>query len=406
MERHVETFSKWYFQVSRIICGIPYQLHWEPGLKIYVQRVKKFPYFCWRLIYILNVVYFLHLLYLFIVKSSIYLADKQYIKLAFHCIWLGAPGTLIINQGSAFFAGEQVIQLTNANVDLIRNLETTHFRSRNPFKRSVQLRRFLIGSLILMMLGFFLLLIPLLLMFQNEIWQLGSHVYRLILWWSPFGSTYSLYLAIPLGLAVDMWQLFGIEATGALNLYANLTFMHTFKVTVQQMIFRKTRPVGHHQSDFIFHLKLLQEDILIYSKLRIVTTLFNNVYGELYIAPITTALVIFVVEGAYMAVRFTNGEETNLFLACFGSAVALGSAGVLVIFTVFMAMVHDFSLKFGENIGRRVIVQRSKVGQRYAKAVRVEAVTSGNFYQVRRITCLTVLGFVANVTGSVLISFN
>lgn len=409
MENRLEKLSHLYFKLARCLICIPFYLHWQPGMRIYLKLVKNFHFYCWRANYTFQIYFLFFTIYNFTAKIPSYLASNQYIPLAMHCLWIGAPGTILINQGTYFFAGEQVTQLVNANVDLIKNLETNHFQSNESFQRSVRLRRILVATLILSILSFFIILIPLFLLFQNGTWQLGSYIYRLILWCIPPESVwYSEYVAMALGVQVDVWHCFTALSAATLNIYASLTFMHTFKITIQQILLRRQKRLPSHQTGKEGgYLKLLQEDILIYSKLRILTTMFNAVYGAFYISPITGALICIGVEGVFIAVRLSDGGH-NLFMVLFGFACGLAGVAILILFTVFMAMVNDFSVKFKRAITKGKVVQRRqsyKTERRYGRAVRVEAVTSGSFFQVKKVTCLTVLGMMANVTGSVLLSF-
>lgn len=167
------------------------------------------------------------------------------------------------------------------------------------------------------MLGFQLVTVPLFIMFQDGVWLLGSHASRVVLWLNLFGSFYSKNFAMGTGVLVDLWNVLGMEGAPTLVIYINMTFLHTFKATIHQILVRQVSRSGGERQ-----MGNLQEDLLIYSKLRILTSMYNNVFGQMYISPMTTALSITTVEAVIIAVRLTNGGE-NLFLVAFGGAVAI-----------------------------------------------------------------------------------
>lgn len=397
MEEKVDNFLQWYFKFFHVLGHQPFTLIFTPGLKIYLKLVKDKLYFMWCIVFVSYPTYIFILIYLFITNISIYINNNDYLFLALHCMWISGPISACINQGTLFFVGEQVIQLVNANVNLINNLEAKHFHGYHPFKQSEKVRRIIVSIMAVNMLGFHLVLIPIYIMFQDGLFLLGSHAYRLILWINLFGPFYSKYIAMGTGVLVDLWNILGMQGAPTLVIYINMTFLHTFKATIRQILVREVKRFGGGQ------MTKLHEDLLIYSKLRVLTTMYNNVFGQMYISPITTALSITIMQAVIIAVRLTNGGE-NLFLVAFGITVAVVCASILVIFMVFMAMVNEYSLKLKRNILKREIVQRNALARKLVKSFKVEAVKSGNLYPVKKLTCLTLLGMLANMTGSLLIS--
>lgn len=69
-------------------------------------------------------------------------------------------------------------------------------------------------------------------------------------------------------------------------------------------------------------------------------------------------------------------------------------------------MVNERSRKLENFLRKRQEVEifSSKLSRRLLRAFKVEAVKSGGFYELTKLTCLTVLGLISNMTGSVLMS--
>ncbi len=140
--------------------------------------------------------------------------------------------------------------------------------------------------------------------------------------------------------------------------------------------------------------------LLIYRKLRIVTGLYNEVFGNVFVSPFKANLGLGIVASVFNLVRLSSVSPVILV---FGALICLCCTGVLVVFISFMSMVNQYSIKLGARFGGGGLTL-SKEGRRLARSFKVESVKSGIFYDIKKITCLTFLGMVGNLAGSVLIS--
>ncbi|CAL8109046.1 unnamed protein product [Orchesella dallaii] len=138
-----------------------------------------------------------------------------------------------------------------------------------------------------------------------------------------------------------------------------------------------------------------------YSKLGVLTTVYNNVYGTWYIPQVNSVFGACIVIGAFMAIRMYQISNN---VAMLFSGIGLMNAGVasLGLLTLFASMVHQNSLLLQINLKKCV---KGRYLKRLLRAYKIESVKSGSFYEIHRITTLTVLALVSNVTSSLLISF-
>lgn len=143
-----------------------------------------------------------------------------------------------------------------------------------------------------------------------------------------------------------------------------------------------------------------------YSKLRILNTLYNNSYGAYYVPLVKTVSSILMVLGALLSIRFADTQKENkvAFILC--GAFFFGFTGTVIIaFISFAAIVNQFSLKL-ELYLRRQDKALNKFSRCLVRTYKVEAVSSGGMYDIRKFTCVTVLGFLSNLIASALMSFN
>lgn len=229
--------------------------------------------------------------------------------------------------------------------------------------------------------------------FRQNYWQLGSHAYRMVLQFYPQESGNDT-LASVIGVGVDMWEMFHAWGGFLFSFHLNLAFMHTFKSAIQLILDNRLQQKETSRSS------RLTEKVFIYRKLRILTTVFNNVFGMTYIPASKTMMGLMISGSVVVSVRLA--PRSHMLVGLFGVSMGLIGIACMSMFIIFTAMVNEYSLKFknhlncGEFYGNQA--------RRVLRAFRVEAVKSGGFYAIQRNTCLTVLGLIANMCGSILIS--
>ncbi len=223
---------------------------------------------------------------------------------------------------------------------------------------------------------------------QKGYWQMGSFVYHAL-------STRMPKIAVFFGMLFNEWHFSYVCGTFYFSFHISLAFMHTFKTTMVKTM-EMDNKAGQRP------LKLLQEQMLIYSKLRIVTTLYNDVYGKLYVPSLKAILGIMLVQSVFISVRLSGtGGTSGMLVTTFGIAGVVISIVVIPLFVGFMAMVNEYSKRFLGFLRKR---GHGELGRRLVRSYRIEAVRSGGMYTIEKLTCLTVLGLISNLCGSVLIS--
>jgi len=92
----------------------------------------------------------------------------------------------------------------------------------------------------------------------------------------------------------------------------------------------------------------------------------------------------------------------SFILKAFGTGVIFCCASALVIMTSFMGCVHQESTKYLRYLKRNKVPD--KMSMKVLRSIKIESVECGSFYEVRKITSLTLLGMITNISGSLLIS--
>lgn len=140
-----------------------------------------------------------------------------------------------------------------------------------------------------------------------------------------------------------------------------------------------------------------------YNKLRIVTVQMNNTYCCIYYPVVNSVVGAMTIEAIFMTVKFIDLD--NLFIRGFGIVAIVTGGLFLVLVTAFTASVNETALQFHKFLRQSVlIVNVNKVMHKIFRSVRVESLKCGEYYEIRKVTCLTLLGIVTNVAGSLLIS--
>lgn len=198
-------------------------------------------------------------------------------------------------------------------------------------------------------------------------------------------------MATTVKISVELWFGFVIWVAYIILLQVNLSYMLLFKTTLTQLI----------ENNFE-----IRKCTIAYSKLRILNTLYNNSYGAYYVPLVKTVSSILMVLGALLSIRFADTQKENkvAFILC--GAFFFGFTGTVIIaFISFAAIVNQFSLKLKLYL-RRQDKALGKLSRCLVRTYKVEAVSSGGMYDVRKFTCVTVLGFLSNLIASALMSFN
>ncbi len=124
MESFLENNFKFYYNCLHF----PYTLIWEPGLQIHFSLRKSRKQFkCWRIactILLCHLVATWSTLIHFLPK---YFKNHEFDKLAFHSIWAVSTISVVYQELPHLRLSEDVMQLVNGNVGLLKNLEKCKF---------------------------------------------------------------------------------------------------------------------------------------------------------------------------------------------------------------------------------------------------------------------------------------
>ncbi|CAL8145192.1 unnamed protein product [Orchesella dallaii] len=146
----------------------------------------------------------------------------------------------------------------------------------------------------------------------------------------------------------------------------------------------------------------LQQKLSIYQQLTVLYTLYNDSFGTHYIPFISSATGTGVVQGIFMTIKMAY--LANVFITGLGILCFTVCGSVLMLVTTLTAGIHEQSSQFLCHI--KAHGYRGKCARRIVRAIHVVTVRSGSLYDIKRITTLTVLGMLANVSGSALLSFH
>ncbi len=139
-----------------------------------------------------------------------------------------------------------------------------------------------------------------------------------------------------------------------------------------------------------------------YNQLRIMITMFNNAYSSAYYPMVNTVFGTLTILGIFMAFKLLYLE--SVLVTGFG-IVSLFCCGVLlIVITALTATVNESSTQLRCLLVRQDKIFQQKVGQKLLKAYKLTSIRCGKYYEIRKITSLTLLGMVINMAGSLLIS--
>lgn len=144
----------------------------------------------------------------------------------------------------------------------------------------------------------------------------------------------------------------------------------------------------------------LQQKLMSYQKFRVLVTVYNNSLGSYYVPPLTTLAGILSISGLFMAIKLAHLK--NFIVTVCGILTFVSCGSILAIITTLCGCVHSNCQKLVIHVNN--FGYKGSLERRVLRSFKVEAVKSGNFYEIRKVTSLTVLGMVSNVAGSALLS--
>ncbi|CAL8145189.1 unnamed protein product [Orchesella dallaii] len=122
----------------------------------------------------------------------------------------------------------------------------------------------------------------------------------------------------------------------------------------------------------------------------------------IYVPYISSATGFGFVQGIFMTVRMAY--MANVIITGLGILCILICGSILLVVTTIAGTINEQSLMFVRHVKGKGY--RGSLGRRIVRAFKIVSVKSGNLYEVKRLTSLTVLGMLANVSGSVLLSIH
>lgn len=219
---------------------------------------------------------------------------------------------------------------------------------------------------------------PIFYIFREQPFQYGYFAYKLLKPWNEKLAVFVLYCA-------GIW--FGFIIWEAFMLMMLVSVLH-------MLIFQAT----------VHYLSLMADDLLkcikIYSTLRIMQKLYNNSYGAQYVPLVKIIFSLLAILGAVLSIRLADGRVA---LVLCGATFLVFMGCALIVFVSFSAIINQHSLKL-----KRTLTSQHKGLRKYSRcllrAYKVVAVSSGGMYDIQKLTCVTVLGFLSNSTATALMS--
>lgn len=234
---------------------------------------------------------------------------------------------------------------------------------------------------------------PLMAYFLPKYWQMGSYVYHGIIYILP--NTHYIILHI-VGLVVDIWDCYYTWGSYLLSLYISSAVQLTYKASIEKCIEKFHKGVTSRHP-----LRNLEENLLVIKKLKIIIAVYNNVYGILYVPSMSSLLCAMTVLNVFITIRLSS--RGGPLVTGFGVCCIIAALIATPLFIESNALVHQSSVKYKLHLSRQNAC-KTALGRRLYKSISTDSVKCGRFYDVRKITCLTFLGLIANVCGSALIS--
>ncbi|CAL8109049.1 unnamed protein product [Orchesella dallaii] len=329
----------------------------------------------------------------------IYLEKGDYVRVTFHSFW--AFGFLMCLMPHFFQGGQlhNIKELVNETVHFAHKVKTEYkgFYFTDLFKKCLRFRLFIAFAFGYQCIYATLIcVIPLFIIFRKDVWHFGSIFYKIALYYFPSQEI----PAIILGVIADSTHFIILWGPFLLQVYLNLLLNQSFSAVAEGLRnYNHNLNSGCSGKTTVFSFKRIFQT---YSKLRVLSTVYNNVYGRWYIPQLSSVFGACFVVGAFMAIRLYQISNHVAMLFC-GIGIICTSLASLGIMTLFGSMVHQNSVKLETNLKKRLI--KGRYLRRLLRTYKIESVKSGSFYEIHRITTLTVVALVSNITSSLLISF-
>lgn len=139
-----------------------------------------------------------------------------------------------------------------------------------------------------------------------------------------------------------------------------------------------------------------------YSKLHLLSTLYNQSVGEYFLSQFKTTTAVSCVASAFILVKLIGlGDFT---ITCLSIGCAFVFVGTFSVMTNFCSRVHEDSVQLRLFLLSRIAPGREP--RRRMECYKVIGVKIGSFFLVRRVTPLTMLAMISNTTMTALISVN
>lgn len=139
-----------------------------------------------------------------------------------------------------------------------------------------------------------------------------------------------------------------------------------------------------------------------YTKLQVLSTLYNQSVGEYFLSKFKTTTAVACVASAFILVKLIGlGDFTITCGSIFCFCLFVGTFSGM---TIFCSRVHTDSVQL-----RWLLMSRVRPGRALRKSMKsykVIGVQIGSFFLVRRVTPLSMLAVISNITMTALISIN
>lgn len=148
--------------------------------------------------------------------------------------------------------------------------------------------------------------------------------------------------------------------------------------------------------------KLLIKVLRGYFKLTLLSTIYNQSMGQLFLSRFKSTTAISCIASAFVLVKLFILND--VVITSFAICAVIVFTGTFSLLTKFCSKVHQDSTELRDYLLSQKM--SGKVVNKELKCFRVASVKIGSFFVVKRGTPLTMLAMISNVTMSMLISIN
>ncbi|CAL8145180.1 unnamed protein product [Orchesella dallaii] len=381
MDQKVQNF----FRVFEFVGASPYKFTLIPGTGDFFIKAKPSSQLkAWG--------FYLTVGFLHLIKTSFFLAHlfqnylekEDYKRIVFHGIYFTSYISILF-QTLPFSVGRiETMQLGNGATFFIHNFGKGI--SMPIFRKSTKLKLRVILFFCCNAINAQFLFMAIFIIFREDAWNHGSNVYKLFQF---MGSP--LIISIGAGSIMEAYYFFTVWGVFILEMYFNIIFFQAFTITVGQL----TNPSAKTFSEMYQNYKS-------YNQLRLLLSLYNNTFGRLYIPYVTSCFGTICVLGVFVSIKLAYLRDVIIMITGIFSIFFFGP--VVLVLTTFTGWIHENSKKVKRHLNSQGQGFSGKLARRILRAVKVVAVKSGNFYDIHKITSLTLLGMLANFSVSLLLS--